>query len=509
MTGRAFRFIGSSRTTPFALGYLLGSGQSLELGGTQAAVLTTQPFSNRMPFDPSGVYDFGNPSALTLIPLVSPQKTPLSTGATPYPQNILGEGTEVGSTNAMTSIALANGFSSFPLVASSVGQGGAPFSVIKRGGSGNSYAAGIYEAQGVLDWVHTHIGPSATVRPLGLPFHHGEADSQNNMTPAAYSALEVQYQADFESDLGTLFGFGGRIPLVVSQQTTEAGSFNGPPSSALAQYTDAKASPHRIILACAKYMFPYSGDNLHLSNYLPLDDKMGEVLWQVFQTGEFTPLWPTVITRLGNVYTLTMNVPHGPLVFDNTKAAPHGPGTPWSMWGPGFGFGVGDRPFAVTGSTGAGVTPIVLQCDDLSHYPLGDLPADDAVAIELVGGNTNANGVWKGSQATILPGNQLQLNGVTGNGAFLVAPIPPSGFSPLPISNATIVGDQVLLTTTRSQLTDAEMSYALYSDRAWNATTGGFGSGRCGVLRDSNPALGFNTGQPLYNWCVLFAETVT
>jgi hypothetical protein len=73
----------------------------------------------------------------------------------------------------------------------------------------------------------------------------------------------------------------------------------------------------------------------------------------------------------------------------------------------------------------------------------------------------------------------------------------------------------VSFTLTRTPITPGlTIAYAHNSDAAYNSVTAGFPAGRCGLLRDSDPFMGYNSltflGKiPNYNFCVEFAQSVS
>jgi hypothetical protein len=208
------------------------------------------------------------------------------------------------------------------------------------------------------------------------------------------------------------------------------------------------------------------------------------------------PLYPTALSRSGNVVTITYHVPFGTMLFD-PMTGPHQSGRWSAFWANGKGFEAYQLLGNVTSASG---TPIVIGLDAPHGLSNGATVAvsgvDNSTTGSPVGGNTNANGVFT---VTVVDSTHLQLNGTTSNGTFAA---PGNACVPIGITSAVVQGNKVLLTLATTPTGTIDIGYADQSDAAYNvqAATAQF-SGRFGCLRDSDPYRG-PTGLANYNWAV-------
>jgi hypothetical protein len=340
---------------------LIATGQSLATGdfGTPP-ISTTSDGSSIQLHDSSGIYDITNPEATTLsaIPLIAPIRADKygSGGgdSNPYPTNIGGESPEVAA--SMTVHAKLH----VQVAASNVGQGSSSYTVIMKGGTGNAYAASLFEAQAFSRLV-------AGYRPLAILLTHGESDA---LTSDYLADLE-QFANNYQQDLGAV--------MILSQQNSEPlvasggpGEPSNQPLSTLAQLAAFQAQPNNIIGCCTKYQYTYV-DDVHLinTNYQEYGEKLAEPIYNFFKTGgwNWKPLYETSVTRSGAVATVTMNVPFAPVVTDSTVTCPHGTGTTYGDGGSVFGAGhtgwTAGKGFECW-SGGYGTTPIGINSISIS-----------------------------------------------------------------------------------------------------------------------------------------------
>jgi hypothetical protein len=207
-------------------------------------------------------------------------------------------------------------------------------SVIAKNGSGNAYASALFEARAIL-----HLSPTYQVAATMLT--HGEADA--NVAIATYQSQVAQLQSDFNVDLRSITGQPQQIPMLVSQQNAFPNIGGGVNNSAIAQWKASLAAPSTIVGVCPKYQYSFQGDRAHLTNasYILLGEKYAQALYSIIQTGSWQPLYPISFHRVSNAITVTFNVPVLPLVFDNSRSAPHQNGTKYGDNGSVFGAGTG------------------------------------------------------------------------------------------------------------------------------------------------------------------------
>lgn len=493
----------AGRASPFGVMHIIGNGQSLSVGTNDIPASLTQPFNNKKLFDSLGTasgYIVSQPFATTLsaIPLVAPQR-PIAGEIHTYPTNITGESVEIAMANQLSQLALQEGYKSFDVWASCTGISAAAMSVIQKGGSGNSYAAGQYENQ-----AFQHLTPAGvTFGTIAIVLTHGETNAQQDqgnhiVSPAGYLAslvtLQGNYLADCINPLGTL-------PMLLSQQNAAPGALGGFNTTAAAMLLAAQTMPTLFILTGPKYPFPNDGQ-FHLSNYRPLGEKYAQFLWNYFKGQDYAPLWPTSITRVGTAVTVNLHVPVQPLVFDTTTIpAAHQSGM-WSMWSGGKGFEAYDNPLTVSSATNA--TPIVVGFTSPHNLATGATYALEGICNSvLTGGNNAANGVWT---MTVVDPSHVSLDGSVGNGTYVGGGV---GFAPIGITASSISGSSVNLTLARPPTTGLSIAYAEHADAAgYQAFGGPFTTGN---VRDSDPFVGYTkaTPQSFYaNWLVEFVQAV-
>jgi hypothetical protein len=506
LSSASYQVLVGGRLSTFIMNQIIHTGQSLSVGNrSNDAGEPTQPYNNVKLLDALGIigYDITKPLAptLSLAPLTTPQRS-LGTGSQLYPQNIDGETSEVTMANQMTALAKGRGAADFRIAASCTGQGGAAMSVIQKGGSGNAYAAGIYECLAFQNLVKT--GAIGSFGVLATILTHGEADGLNNgnngiIDPSGYLASLVTLQANYQADVIAITGqVPANIPMVMSQCNSVPGPLEGQSTVALAMLQAAQQQPALFIMACPKYQFVYQ-DAFHLADYRALGEKYGQYM-DAYLTGKsYAPLWNTANSRITNVVTMTFNVPVSPLVFDVVNLPPVHQAGMFSMWANGGGFEAWDNPLVVSTVTGNGVSPIAV-----TFTAPHNLNTNDIYELEGILGNVAANGVWT---ITKVSATQISLNGSTGNGNYTHG---GTGFAPISITSAVISGNNVVITMGRSPTTGLSIGYAMHVDQPWNNT--GASPPYSGNLRDSDPFVGLSNVTPhaqfYTNWCVQFVQAV-
>jgi hypothetical protein len=317
---------------PFRIIGVPNSGQSLGTGDYGDPPLSTvQPYANVQLHDSSGNYNNAASGTWSRIPLIAPERADKYTGGggitTPYPSNIGGESPDIACCNTISALLGAN----WIMLPSNCGQGGAAYTVIEKGGTGNAYASQLLEAT-----VATGMAVGYGVGFALLT--HGEADATDS--PGVYSGFLESYQPDLQSDLQSITGQHTGIPLLLSQQNAfpmgPIGTY-GYNQSSLEQIEAAGTSS--IIFTGPKYYYPYYTDRAHLTNsgYQQLGEKYGQVASRILTGQGWTQFLVKSIQRVGNVITVTFNVPVTPLVFNTIFTPPHQSGT-YVAWAAGKGF---------------------------------------------------------------------------------------------------------------------------------------------------------------------------
>ncbi len=419
---------------PFALTHLIATGQSLSVGVQGSPIIdTTQPFHNvRIEDDGSAPLYDGMGDHLSLVPLIAPVR-PLSSGAITYPDNIFGQTCNEPAANQVTALAMAADGKDYPVALSVVGESGQSITVIQKGGTGNAYAASMYEATALLG-LAGDAGASFGVG--GIFLTHGETDS----ALATYEASLVKLQSDYQTDIQALTKQADAVPLFLTQQCTEPANATDTSASTLAEWTGAVDNPGKIVLVGSKYQYEYAGDYLHLigPGYVALGEKSGEAYYQqVVEQIPWRPLAPKGLgaaSRTGAVITVHLDVAFPPLNLDPMLIANHGPSSPHSAWQNGDGFEVSDSTGELTISavalSGTDVTITLASAPTGTGLTLGyAMHQDDASATQggLVGGRHGAVRdsdpfVGRGAEsisATVTSGSATVTAGVAGTKPFL------------------------------------------------------------------------------------------
>ena len=342
---------------------IIGTGQSLSVGAAGNPLISTvQPFQNMKLLDPDYTGDLlgAAPMSAKLAPLVEPirgynNKFP---GGPGYPNNIYGETPHSAMANQLSALSQAIENRDYITIHSAIGESGQSITVIKKNGSGNSYAAALYEARAIA---RIAAGAQKTFAYGALTLTHGETDWND----ANYEADIRQLFLDYNKDLPVITGQKTMIPLIVSQQ----GTFPNQPGSApstLAEWRLGLDYPGEILCSGPKYQYEYSNDKVHLTanGYRRMGEKYAQVYEQAVMRGAtWKPLQPRQAKRAGAVITLDFDVPVAPLSWDDHLAPPHQSLN--KQWSKGRGFEVINLNGALTISsvalTGASQVTITLD----------------------------------------------------------------------------------------------------------------------------------------------------
>jgi hypothetical protein len=334
---------GGGGGTPLWLG-VVGTGQSLSVGAaSNGMVFTTPSATNRkLSLGARGTtwpIDSNDPE-LSLAPLAEPIR-PLDTGSSnPYPNNIYGETFHTAMGSQLGAQSMAVGAGDLPSVHSVVGQGAASITIIRKNGTGNAYAASIFEVTALARLVAA-AGASYEVGAVMLT--HGEADAEL----PTYEDEIVRLASDYDQDLRAITGQSRAIPMIVSQQ--HADPVTGRSTSTIALWKAGVDQPGKIICAGPKYQYGYANDRIHLvaGQYDRLGIKYAEVFYEVVVRGNpWQPLQPIEATLDGQMINVRFHVPSPPMAWQETFSAPHQ--FMHSAWMNGRGFEVEDSQGEMT-----------------------------------------------------------------------------------------------------------------------------------------------------------------
>lgn len=330
---------------PFNYVGIVGTGQSLSVGASAGALLsTTQPYKNLKLLDaaPDPKYD-GMMDELSLVPLTAPIRPQLpGYPAGPYPSNILGETIHEGMANQLSATAEALGGFEYTSVHTVVGESGKSISVIKKGGTGKAYDATLYEIKAIKDLA---AAEGKTFGVSAITLTHGETDWND----ATYEAQIQTLWADYNTDIPAITGQKQGIPMLVSQQSTFPNQAAARSASTVAQWKLGVDYPGQILCVGPKYQYAYAPDHVHFdaAGYIRLGEKNAEVLARVTMLGEtWKPLQPRSIKRSGTTITVELDVPDPPLAWEESISPPHQAAN--TAWANGRGFEVEDSTGPLT-----------------------------------------------------------------------------------------------------------------------------------------------------------------
>jgi hypothetical protein len=368
---------------------VVGSGQSLSVGTTPAA-LTTQPYNNLMlalngatvPGTGSNPWDPGV-AGLTMVPLIEPVRALETAYPSPYPGNIYGETPHSAMANEITRfVKAASASADYVTVHTIVGESGqGVVALVKEaagadtGTTGRAYAATIFEA-GAITKLANAAGKSYGVGVVVMT--HGETDCSN----ATYGDSLVQILSDYNTDISAITGQSYKIPMYLSQQ------HGCPGAPACTAETDVRPTandfewqlgvqhPGDFVCTGPKYQYPAhsDGDGIHLNvtGYELLGEKTAEIYYQRAVLGQnWQPLAPTGVSRNGRVVTVQFHVPVEPLNWDTTFDAPKI--TAWAN-GKGFELFTATSSTVTTSSTYVTISSVAISGDSVQITAGADLP---------------------------------------------------------------------------------------------------------------------------------------
>lgn len=284
--------VGAGSTTYL---HILSTGQSLAEGvNSTPALSTTQPYNN-LSLSTNPIAGVSSP----LIPLV---------------ESVVDR--ESPASGLANSLRASDSVLQRPIIFSIHAGGGQAYSSIKKGGSGGYYATG--QTQAAMAKTLTEAA-GAYYLPYAVTIVHGETDTANGTTSAAYAGFMADMQADYESDWNALTGRSDTIPFFETQVgQSSVGTI------AIGQLDAHRDNPGKVILVGPRYQFAYGGDDLHLTNAGSkiMGELYAKVMKKVLLDGAtWDPLMPVSTTISGTTVTIDYHIPSGTLAIDTTNMA--------------------------------------------------------------------------------------------------------------------------------------------------------------------------------------------
>jgi hypothetical protein len=324
---------------------VIGTGQSLSLGAASNGLVFTAPSATSLKLSlGSHVLDWPIDPAdpeLAAVPLAEPIR-PINTTtfSAPYPIDIYGETFHTAMAAQMDAVNQAGVGAPLTSAHSVLGQGDSSITVIQKDGTGNAYAASLFEAAALT---RLAAAAGATYEACAVMLTHGEKDAEL----PSYEDDIARLQSDYEQDLKAITGQTRAIPMIVSQQ--HADPVTGRSTSTVAAWKAGVDHPGKIYCAGPKYQYAYANDHIHLlaGQYDRLGVKYAEVFYEVVMLGhDWQPLQPDSVARDGRTISVRFHVPNPPLAWDEAFGAPHQ--LVHDAWKNGRGFEVEDAQGEVT-----------------------------------------------------------------------------------------------------------------------------------------------------------------
>jgi hypothetical protein len=311
--------------TQFSLIGILSSGQSLSVGDYGYPPIDTSPFgSNVQLLDSSGNYTTPSANTWSLVPLIAPVRADKYSGGGGITAQYPDN---IGGESP--DVATAN---TIAYLASLDSKNWA-VSTSNCGQGGASYTE--IEKDGTQNAYQSLLNEVTVFARLVSGYGagislltHGEADAA--LSPGVYGSFLSSYRADINADISAITGQFQNIPLVISQQnafpnyTGVSLNWN---QSGLDQVQSALDGV--CILACPKYQYPYFGDMAHLValGYQMLGEKYGQVCYSLLSGNGWTSFLPVSASLSGNNVTVTFAAPVLPLQW-NTNLSWYGSAIP-------------------------------------------------------------------------------------------------------------------------------------------------------------------------------------
>ncbi|HEY5088868.1 MAG TPA: dockerin, partial [Polyangia bacterium] len=231
---------------------VIGTGQSLSVGGNAPSVTATQqPYGNlKLSFGGATVAPPFDPTiaSLAVVPLVEPIRPIATSYPSAYPDNIYGETPHTAMANQVTALTMQAASHDYVTIHTVVGENGQALTMIEKnpsglpttGTSGRAYDATLFEATAI-----TRLAAAAgkTYGIGAIVMTHGESDAGNSV----YADDLYQLLTDYNQDLSAITGQTAKIPMLLSQQNSVPTTTGSVAISALQQWQAGLDHPGEII----------------------------------------------------------------------------------------------------------------------------------------------------------------------------------------------------------------------------------------------------------------------
>lgn len=353
---------------------IIGTGQSLAVGGQASVATTDQPYHNlKLNLGNVTVPPWNSDNrGFKMVPLTEPIRELAYGYPSAYPCNLYGESFHTAMADQITALVLAAEGRDYISVHTVVGEAGQGIVALNKdaedtGKTGRAYLASIFETRAIARLART-AGKTYGIGVIVMTA--GETDAGNII----FEDELYQLWLDYNADLPTITGQTGKIPMFLSQQHAFPTGKNQRSASTLAQWRIGIDHPGEILCTGPKYQYEYVPDGVHLTarGYDRYGEKLGEIYFLKVVLGQdWQPLQPIAVTRSGRDITIRFHVPVSPLVWDNSLAAPHQ--TDLTEWAKGRGFEVraGDERIEISS--------VEIHGDQVRITCAGELPAHNVI----------------------------------------------------------------------------------------------------------------------------------
>lgn len=303
---------------PADIVHIVSYGQSLSLGsGSRPAISTVQKFSNLMFVAGVRFWDsetITDPTAAvaSLVPLVEINRV---TGGSNGGETPVTGWSDMVMQRIQDNYGIKYDEQQFQLLGTAPGNGGAPYSALKKGTFPYSRLLG-----GVTAGLQRANELNKTYSAPMVAWTQGEND-YTTTDRALIKNNMLELVTDLNTDIKSITKQYDDVILCLYQPASN-NNYGGAhyPNVALA-YLEAALTIPKVYMSTPMYIFSYNTDNVHLT--AASSKWYGAYIGLVYEKvilkkEDHKPVYPKKIVSQNNIIEITFNVPSPPLVFDTT-----------------------------------------------------------------------------------------------------------------------------------------------------------------------------------------------
>lgn len=334
---------------------IIGTGQSLSVGAYGFPLVNplTRYSNLKIDWDTSGTPWV---SKHTFIPAGEPVR-PAATGVPPYNCYAGHNSPLTAAQDQITACSLSRTGVGYLTVGEQAGTDGYTYELIKEGSPNFEHSIDYIQDAFNIASAPSEEFPDGRLYVVGAVLHtHGESDFGDN----DYDDKLLEFADAYDTRIKVITGQTSRVMLIASQASAGyPAHVGGRPNAAWKTWRAAVDNPTKIVCAGPKYQYAYHTDKIHMvaGSYQRLGVKYGQVYDAIRSGAGWKPLQPVSASRVGTVITLTVDVPVGPLQFDESLTTEH-----VGAWANGRGFEVVDNsgPLTISSVTIASANTIAI-----------------------------------------------------------------------------------------------------------------------------------------------------